>query len=190
MTIITTPVDRNTVVQLQAGDTVRISGDILVFRDQVHKLLNEMIARGEELPFSLRDEVLYYCGPTPARHGRPVGSAGPTTSSRMDKFTGPLLEQGVAITIGKGDRSLETVELLKRHRAVYLVAIGGAGALIARHIVATEVIAFPELGTEAARRFTVKDMPAIVGIDSRGVSAFVDVTAVSGDFNAEKNACM
>ena len=177
MTIITTPVDRDSLIRLQAGDTVRINGDILVFRDQVHRLLNEMIARGEELPFSLRNEIVYYCGPTPARHGRPVGSAGPTTASRMDKYTGPLLEKGVAMTIGKGDRSIEVVDLLKHHRAVYLVAIGGAGALIARHIVATEIIGFPDLGTEAARRFTVKEMPAVVGIDSRGISAFVDAAA-------------
>ena len=179
MTIITTPVDRESVVRLHAGDTVRINGDILVFRDQVHRLLNEMIERGEDLPFSLRNEVVYYCGPTPARDGRPVGSAGPTTASRMDKYTGPLLEQGVAMTIGKGDRSREVVELLKRHHAVYLVAIGGAGALIARHIVATEIIGFPDLGAEAARRFTVKDMPAVVGIDSEGKSAFADPMAVS-----------
>ena len=170
---ISTPLDREEVAVLRARDRVMLSGNILVFRDEVHRLLCGLIARGDELPFSLKDMALYYCGPTPARHGMPVGSAGPTTSSRMDMFTEPLLEQGLAMTIGKGNRSRRIVELLEKHRAVYMAATGGTGALMAHHITASSVIAFPELGAEAARLFTVRDMPLIVGIDAHGTSAFV-----------------
>ena len=155
-----------------AGDPVRLSGEILVFRDQVHMILCDIIMKGDPLPFSLEDEVLYYCGPTPARHGMPVGSAGPTTAGRMDKFTEALLGRGLAMTIGKGNRSPGVVESLRKHKAVYMVAVGGTGALIAGCVTDSKIIAFPELGTEAARIFTVRDMPLIVGIDSRGASAF------------------
>ena len=169
---INTPLDRNLLKELDAGDRVALSGEILVFRDQVHRFLCEMIEKGEPLPFDINDAAVYYCGPTPARHGMPVGSAGPTTSSRMDSFTGPLLEKGLAMTIGKGNRSKEITGLLEKHNAVYMLAIGGTGALLAKHITSSEVIAFPELGPEAARIFTVKDFPLIVGIDTRGKSAF------------------
>ena len=168
-----TPVDRTIISELKAGEQIALNGEILVFRDQVHQILCEMIRKGRQLPFSLQDAVVYYCGPTPARHGMPVGSAGPTTSSRMDKFTEPLLEAGLAITIGKGNRSPEIARLLRKHRAVYLVAVGGTGALMAKHITASRVIAFDDLGSEAARLFTVVDMPLIVGIDAYGESAFV-----------------
>ncbi len=166
-----TPLDRSLLKTLNAGDRIALSGQILVFRDQVHRMLCGMIENGEPLPFDLTDAAVYYCGPTPARHGMPVGSAGPTTSSRMDPFTVPLLEQGLAITIGKGNRSAEVAEQHARHGAVYMLAIGGTGALLAKHITAAEVIAFPELGPEAARIFTVEKMPLIVGIDTNGVSA-------------------
>jgi fumarate hydratase subunit beta len=168
---ITTPLDRDQLKELNAGDRVALSGKILVFRDQVHRNLCEMIVSGESLPFDIDGAAVYYCGPTPARHGMPVGSAGPTTSSRMDSFTGPLLEKGLAMTIGKGNRSPEVTELLAKHDAVYMLAIGGTGALLAKHITSSEVIAFPELGPEAARIFTVKDFPLIVGIDTHGKSA-------------------
>ena len=170
---ISTPLDREEIADLRAGDRVTLSGDVLVFRDQVHRILCDLIARGEPLPFSLRDQALYYCGPTPPRHGMPVGSAGPTTSSRMDPFTGPLLEKGLAVTIGKGNRSDEVAGLLKKYHAAYLLAVGGAGAFIAQHITAASVIAYPELGPEAARIFTVRALPLIVGIDANGESAFV-----------------
>ena len=166
------PLDRKKIATLKAGDRVILSGDILVFRDEVHWILCDMIAKGEQLPFNLNDMALYYCGPTPARHGMPVGSAGPTTSSRMDMFTEPLLELGLLMTIGKGNRSDEVRQLIAKHRAVYMVAVGGAGALTAQHISASSILAFPELGTEAARMFTVHDLPLIVGIDSHGGSAF------------------
>ena len=167
-----TPLDRKAVMHLRAGDRVVLTGEMLVFRDQVHRILTEMIRDGHPLPFSLKDAVLYYCGPTPARHGMPVGSAGPTTSSRMDPFTGPLLELGLAMTIGKGNRSPEIVKFLQKYQAIYMVAVGGTGAVLAKKVSASSVIAFPELGTEAARTFTVVEMPLIVGIDSRGGSAF------------------
>lgn len=170
---ISTPLDREELADLRARDRVMLSGNILVFRDEVHRRLCGIIGRGEELPFSVKDMALYYCGPTPARHGMPAGSAGPTTSSRMDMFTEPLLEQGLAMTIGKGNRSDRIVKLLEKHGAVYMAAVGGTGALLAHHITASSVIAFQELGTEAARIFTVREMPLIVGIDAHGTSAFV-----------------
>lgn len=170
---LSTPLDRMMVRALRAGQRVMLSGDVLVFRDQVHRILAEMMARGEKLPFDLENAALYYCGPTPPRGDASVGSAGPTTSSRMDPFTGPLVERGLLMTIGKGNRSPAIAELLKRHGAVYMLATGGAGALLGRCVTASRIIAFPELGPEAARIFTVKDLPLIVGIDSRGESIFV-----------------
>jgi fumarate hydratase subunit beta len=170
----TTPVDRETLLSLRAGDRVLLSGEVLVFRDEVHRILCGLIERGGPLPFNLENAALYYCGPTPAHGGRPVGSAGPTTASRMDRFTGPLLVRGLAVTIGKGNRSPEVRDLLVRHGAVYLVATGGVGALLASHIAASRLIAYPELGPEAARVFTVTDMPLIVGLDAHRGSAFVN----------------
>ena len=166
------PLDRAELRKLRAGDQVLLSGTILVFRDQVHRILFDMIGRGEELPFDLTGQALYYCGPTPSIHGMPVGAAGPTTSSRMDPFTGPLLERGLAMTIGKGERSAEVAALHQRHGAVYMVAAGGVGALMAKHITAAEVIGFPELGPEAAYRFTVAEFPLVVAYDTSGGSAF------------------
>jgi len=167
-----TPLDRDEVAGLRAGDMIELSGDILVFRDQVHRILCEMLAKGEPPPFELAGAALYYCGPTPPKHGMPVGSAGPTTSSRMDPFTEPLLEAGLAVTIGKGDRSQETAALFRRYGAAYLAAVGGTGAFLAQRVTASTVIGFDGLGPEAARMFTVKSFPCIVAIDSRGNSAF------------------
>jgi len=169
---LTAPVDSASLLALNAGDQVEISGEILVFRDQVHKILCELIEKGEELPVDIDGAMLYYCGPTPARNGMPVGSAGPTTSSRMDAFTVPLLERGLKATIGKGNRSDEVVEAMKRHGAVYFVAVGGTGAYLAKKITASRVVAYPEFGPEAARIFTVDAMPLFVGVDSHGKSAF------------------
>jgi len=172
ITRLTAPAGRDMLRSLNAGDRVTLSGDILVFRDQVHRILCGYIDEGRDLPFSLEDAILYYCGPTPPREGMAIGSAGPTTSSRMDTFTAPLLDRGLAATIGKGDRSPEMTELFVRHGAVYFVATGGAGALLGRTVTRVETLAFPELGPEAARMFTVVDMPLTVGIDTRGNSAF------------------
>ena len=177
---LTTPLDRTDVGNLRAGDRVLLSGEIYVFRDQVHRMLCDLIDRGEPLPFDLADAVVYYCGPTPPPPGMPVGSAGPTTASRMDKFTGPLLEQGLAMTIGKGDRSPQVSELLRKHAAVYMLAVGGAGALLGQCVSESRIAAYPELGPEAARIFTVRDMPLIVAIDSRGDGAFADATPCKG----------
>lgn len=171
--IIKTPVDREALKSLKAGDIVSLSGEVLVFRDNVHRILCEMIAGGKELPFDLKDRALYYCGPTPPKHGMPAGAAGPTTSARMDAFTGPLLEKGLAVTIGKGNRSEEVACLLKKNKAVYLLAVGGAGAYIAKRIVSSKIIAFPELGPEAARLFVFNELPLVVGIDAEGKSSFV-----------------
>ncbi len=170
---ITTPADRALILSLRAGDRVELTGEVLVFRDEVHRILCGLIERGETLPFDLDGAAVYYCGPTPARGGRPVGSAGPTTSSRMDRFTGPLLSRGLALTIGKGGRSEEVRGLLVEHGAAYLVATGGAGALLARHVTASKVLAYPELGPEAARMFIINHMPLIVGYDASGGSAFI-----------------
>jgi fumarate hydratase subunit beta len=175
-----TPIDRELLTGLTAGDRVLISGDMLVFRDQVHRELCSLLERGEALPVDLRDAVVYYCGPTPGREGRPVGSAGPTTSARMDQYTPALLEAGLAVTIGKGDRSDAVVEAFARYGAVYLAATGGVGALLGLTVLSARVVAYPEFGPEALRVFRVRDFPAVVGIDSHGGSAFAVPEADTG----------
>lgn len=158
--------------ELHAGDEILLSGTVYTARDAAHAELCKMIAEERELPFELFGAAIYYAGPTPAKNGMPIGSCGPTTSSRMDKFTSALIERGVCATIGKGNRSSEVVEAMKKHGAVYLCAVGGAGALAARCIVSAEVIAFPELGCEAVRKLKIKDFPLIVGIDAFGNGIF------------------
>jgi len=153
---------------LRAGDLVSISGIIYTARDVAHKRLIHLINNGEPLPFDLDGAIIYYVGPCPAKPGRPIGSAGPTTSSRMDVLTAPLLKQGLKGMIGKGGRSAEVITAIKKHGAVYFAAVGGAGALISQHIKDSEIIAYPELGTEAIRRLVVEDFPVIVAIDSMG----------------------
>ena len=160
------------VVSLQAGEAVRISGVIYTARDAAHRRLVELLDVGEPLPFELEGAVIYYCGPTPAPPGRPIGSAGPTTSSRMDAYAPRLHSEGVRATIGKGPRSGAVRAALQEHGAVYLVAVGGAGALLAQHIVTAELVAFEDLGAEAIRKLTVEDFPAIVAYDAHGRSAF------------------
>ena len=155
---------------LHAGDAVYLSGTVYTARDAAHMRLLKMIENGDELPFDLCGAAIYYSGPTPAKAGMAVGSCGPTTSSRMDKFTPALIERGVCATIGKGNRSEDVVEAMKKYGAVYFCAVGGAGALMSACVSDAEVIAFPELGCEAVRKLTVKDMPLIVGIDSFGNS--------------------
>jgi len=167
-----TPLSCNSIKNLNAGDSVLLSGKILVFRDHAHRLICEMINEGRTLPFDLAGQTIYYCGPTPAKPGNISGSAGPTTSSRMDKFMEPLLKMGLVATIGKGNRSENVTELIKKYCSIYFVATGGAGAFYSKKILKTEVIAFPELGTEAAHIFEVFEMPLIVGIDSKGKSSF------------------
>lgn len=153
---------------LCAGDSVLLSGTVYTARDAAHKKICALIDNGEKIPFELDGAVIYYAGPTPAPEGRPIGSCGPTTSSRMDGFAPKLIDLGVTATIGKGNRSNEVVEAMKRNGAIYLCAIGGAGAIAAKAIKEVEIIAFPELGCEAVRRMRIEDFPLIVGIDSKG----------------------
>ena len=157
---------------LRAGDSVRLNGVIYTARDAAHQRLTAALARGEQAPLPLRDQVIYSVGPTPATAGRVIGPAGPTTSGRLDPFTAPLLAAGVRGFIGKGHRSAAIVAALAAHSAVYFAAIGGAAALLARHIVASEIVAYPDLGTEAIRALTVRDFPVIVINDCFGGDAY------------------
>jgi fumarate hydratase subunit beta len=163
-----TPLDDAAVESLRAGDLVSISGVVYTARDAAHKKLVELINAGGQLPLEIRGQVIYYAGPTPSKPGRPIGSAGPTTSYRMDPYAPYLIKLGLKGMIGKGERSEPVVEAMKRHKAVYFAATGGAGVLIARSVVSAEVIAYPELGPEAIRRLEVKDLPAIVAQDCHG----------------------
>ena len=163
-----TPLTQEKLKSLKAGDNVLLNGVIYTGRDAAHKKMVEAMEQGLELPFDLKDQVIYFVGPTPAREGQVIGSAGPTTSGRMDAYSPKLIARGLTGMVGKGLRSAEVIEAMKRHGAVYFGAIGGAGALIAKRIVSAEVIAYPELGPEAVRRLVVKDFPVIVIIDHEG----------------------
>ncbi len=169
---ITLPLTEQTARSLKAGDSVLLTGVIYTGRDAAHKRMVEALDRGEELPTDLTDQIIYYVGPTPAKPGQPIGSAGPTTSGRMDAYTPRVIEQGLRGMIGKGFRSPEVVEAMKKHGAVYFVAIGGAAALIAKSIKSYEVVAYEELGTEAHAKLVVEDFPAIVAIDSEGCNFY------------------
>lgn len=165
---ITAPLQQDTVKSLRAGDYVYITGTIYTARDAAHKRMSETLDEGGKLPFDLEGNVIYYMGPSPAREGRPIGSAGPTTASRMDKYTPRFLDMGLKGMIGKGKRSEDVRQAVIRNGAVYFAAVGGAGALLSRSIESSEVIAYDDLGTEAIRRLQVKDFPVIVVIDSVG----------------------
>ena len=165
---IKTPLSAETVKSLHAGDVVRITGPIYTARDAAHKRLYEALGRGEQLPLDLTDNVIYYVGPSPTKPGEVVGSAGPTTSGRMDKYTPTMIQQGMRGMIGKGSRSKEVIDACVEYGAVYFVAIGGAAAVIAQSIKHETMIAFEDLGPEAIRRYDVEDFPAIVCIDSEG----------------------
>lgn len=162
---ITTPLTKEKVEALKAGDYVYISGTIYTARDAAHKRIYEAMQRGESIPFELEDNIIYYLGPSPAREGQIIGSAGPTTSSRMDKYTPLLLENGLRGMIGKGRRSQEVIDSMNKNHAVYFAAIGGAGALLSKCIKKSEVIAYEDLGTEAIRKLEVENLPVIVVID-------------------------
>jgi fumarate hydratase subunit beta len=165
---INTPLDQAAVEGLKAGDLVSISGVVYTARDAAHKKLVELMQSGGDLPLELQGQVIYYAGPTPSKPGRVIGSAGPTTSYRMDSYAPLLIERGLKGMIGKGERSEAVVEAMKRHKAVYFAATGGAAVLIARSVQSAEVVAYPELGPEAIRRLEVKDFPAIVAQDCYG----------------------
>jgi fumarate hydratase subunit beta len=162
------PVSAKDIRSLRCGDSVLLTGALLTARDASHKRMAEALARGVEPPFDLDGQTIYYTGPTPARPGRIIGSAGPTTGSRMDKYTPILLEQGLKCMIGKGRRSAEVRQEMLKHRAVYLAATGGAGALLSRSIKRIDPVAYPELGTEAVFRLEVEDFPAVVINDIYG----------------------
>ena len=165
---ITTPITEEITKDLHAGDYVYISGTIYVARDAAHKRMMEVLDRGEELPIDIKDSTIYYMGPSPAREGQVIGSAGPTTASRMDKYAPRLLDLGSKAMIGKGKRSPEVREAVVRNGAVYFAAVGGAGAILSQRIISAEVIAYDDLGTEAIRRLEVENFPVIVVMDSQG----------------------
>lgn len=165
---INVPFDATEAASLCAGDYVYLTGTIYTARDAAHKRMYEALQAGTGLPIEMKNNVIYYMGPSPAREGRPIGSAGPTTASRMDKYTPVLLDLGLIGMIGKGKRSEEVQSAIVRNGAVYFAAVGGAGALLSRSITEAEVIAYDDLGTEAIRRLTVKDFPVIVVIDAQG----------------------
>lgn len=162
------PISKEDALSLKSGDYVYITGTIYTARDAAHKRMQEALDRGEPLPIDLKNNIIYYMGPSPAREGRPIGSAGPTTASRMDRYTPQLLDLGLGGMIGKGKRSPEVIEGIVRNGAVYFAAVGGAGALLSKCITKSEVIAYDDLGTEAVRRLTVENFPAIVVIDAEG----------------------
>ena len=162
------PFDQKEIDTLKAGDYVYISGTIYTARDAAHKRMYEALEGGQSLPFDIKDNVIYYMGPSPAREGRPIGSAGPTTASRMDKYAPKLMDMGLKGMIGKGKRSEAVIDSIVRNQGIYLAAVGGAGALLSKSIQSSEVIAYDDLGTEAIRRLEVKDFPAIVVIDKEG----------------------
>jgi fumarate hydratase subunit beta len=169
---ITAPLKESDIKDLKAGDYVYITGTIYTARDAAHKRMYETIGEHKELPIKMQDTVIYYMGPSPARQGRPIGSAGPTTASRMDKYAPTLLDLGLKGMIGKGKRSQAVKDAIVRNKAVYFAAIGGAGALLSQRIKSSEVIAYDDLGTEAIRRLEVEDFPVIVVIDSEGTDLY------------------
>lgn len=165
---ISAPINDEIAKELKAGDYVYITGTIYTARDAAHKRMSEALEKGKELPIELKNNIIYYMGPSPAREGRVIGSAGPTTASRMDKYTPNLLDLGLKAMIGKGKRSKEVIEAIKRNSCVYFAAVGGAGAILSKCIKKSEVVAYDDLGTEAIRKLYVEDFPVIVVIDSDG----------------------
>ena len=165
---IKTPITEETTKDLHSGDYVYITGTIYVARDAAHKRMIEALDSGENLPIDIKDSTIYYMGPSPAREGRPIGSAGPTTATRMDKYAPTLLDLGEKAMIGKGKRSQEVIEAIIRNKAVYFAAVGGAGALLSKCIKQSEVVCYDDLGAEAIRKLYVENFPAIVVIDRDG----------------------
>jgi fumarate hydratase subunit beta len=166
--VLTPPLTDEDIAGLRAGDRVLITGPLLTGRDAAHKRLVELIEKGEELPVDIKGQIIYFVGPTPARPGEAIGSAGPTTSYRMDAYSPILIEKGLKGMIGKGSRSREVVDAMVEHKAVYFAAVGGAAALISRRIVSSEILAYEDLGPEAIRRLQVEEFPVIVVNDTLG----------------------
>lgn len=169
---VTLPIEPAQLVALKAGMRVRLYGVIYTARDAAHLRMIQALEAGEALPFDIRQQAIYYVGPTPAQAGRPIGACGPTTSYRMDPLTPALLEEGLKVMIGKGERSPEVIEAMKAHQAVYLAATGGAGALLSTRVKSCELVAYGDLGAEAIYKLEVEDFPAVVVIDCSGLSAY------------------
>ena len=163
-----TPLTEDKILSLKAGDSILLSGVIYSARDAAHKRLIELLDKGKDLPLNIKDEIIYYVGPSPAKPGHIIGSAGPTTSYRMDAYAPRLMDLGLKGMIGKGARNKEVIDSIKKNKSVYFGAIGGAAALIGKSIIKSEIIAYEDLGAEAIRRMEVKDMPLVVIIDSQG----------------------
>ncbi|MBO4267686.1 MAG: Fe-S-containing hydro-lyase [Lachnospiraceae bacterium] len=169
---VSVPFDKTVSESLSAGDYVYLSGTVYVARDAAHKRMTEALNKGESLPFDIKDQTIYYMGPSPAREGRVIGSAGPTTASRMDKYAPTLMDLGMTGMIGKGRRSPEVKDGMMRNSVTYFAAVGGAGALLSKCITDSEVIAYDDLGTEAVRKITINDFPVIVVMDCHGGSLY------------------
>ena len=165
---INAPISDEDAKSLHSGDYVYITGTIYTARDAAHKRMAEALSAGQPLPIDMKNNIIYYMGPSPAREGRPIGSAGPTTASRMDKYAPTLLDEGLTGMIGKGKRTKEVIDAVVRNHAVYFAAVGGAGALLSKCIVSSEIVCYEDLGAEAVRKLEVKDFPAIVVVDSDG----------------------
>jgi fumarate hydratase subunit beta len=174
---INTPITDDIILELKAGDYVYISGKIYTARDAAHKRMYECMLKNESVPFDLNNQIIYYLGPTPEREGQVIGSAGPTTSSRMDKYTPSLLDNGLKGMIGKGKRNQTVINSIIQNKAVYFAAVGGAGALLSKKIISSKVIAYDDLGTEAIRELIVDKFPVIVVIDSMGNNSYETATA-------------
>lgn len=166
------PLTKEVINSLKAGDLIYLTGSLYTGRDAAHKRMSEMLSRGEKLPIEVEGEVIYYAGPCPPKPGEAIGSVGPTTASRMDAYSPQLIAAGLVAMIGKGSRSQEVIEAIKRHNGIYFAAIGGVAALMGKCVITAEVVAFEDLGPEAIRRLEVKKLPLIVAIDSTGKSLY------------------
>jgi fumarate hydratase subunit beta len=169
---LTTPLTPNQILNLKAGDQVRLTGVIYTARDQAHRRLCRLLAKGKKIPFDLKGKVIYYCGPTQTPRGKVIGSCGPTTSRRMDEFTLPLLKDGLTAMIGKGARCTEVLQAIKKYKGIYFITYAGCGALLSKYVCGAKVIGFPDLGPEAIQRLEVKDFPLIVAVDCQGGNIF------------------
>ena len=183
---ITAPLSDEVAKELKSGDYVYITGTIYTARDAAHKRMWEALEKGEELPIEMKNNIIYYMGPSPAREGRPIGSAGPTTASRMDKYAPKLLDLGLKGMIGKGKRNQAVIDAIVRNGSVYFAAVGGAGALLSKCITSSEVVAYDDLGTETIRKLTVENFPVIVVIDKDGNNLYE--TAIKDYCRMEEDA--
>lgn len=168
------PITQEVLETLKVGDTIYLTGHLYTARDAAHKLMAEALEKGDELPFNLDGETIYYAGPCPAKPGFPCGPAGPTTSGRMDKYTPRLLSEGLKVMIGKGERSEAVINSIKENKAIYMVAIGGLGALISKCVEKVEVIGYPHLGTESVKKMWITRLPVIVAVDSLGNNIYMN----------------